>query len=67
MGVPTSEIHKEHVVALGGGKKLKLMTTGVTIIIRSISDEGTGVRGITYIHSKGMKLNASSLTLLSGC
>jgi hypothetical protein len=34
------------------------------IIIPSISDDSTGIRGNICIHSKGMRLHASSLILL---
>jgi hypothetical protein len=41
-----------------------IMMMSIIIIIPSISDDGTGIRGNIYIHSKGMKLNARSLILL---
>jgi len=36
----------------------------VVVIIPSISDDGSGIQGNIYIHSKGIKLNPSSLILL---
>jgi hypothetical protein len=37
-----------------------MMMIVIVIIIPSISDDGNDIRGNIYIHSKGMKLNASS-------